>query len=119
MGMRILGNPIWLAAVFPAVCAGTCAIAEEPKQAAAPRHCAVTVERKYVDGAYQVWRQELGGGKCRCYIQTGKRPQSQTIERAIAGVLSDRQCTGAPVVLHIPGLPGRSSQPVRANALTN
>lgn len=59
--------------------------------------CEVKLDRTYADGTYQVWKQEAQDGKCRCYVQTGKQPQSDTIERSIADLMRDRTCDSAPV----------------------
>ena len=59
--------------------------------------CEVKVDRTYTDGTYQVWKQQTENGECRCYVQTGKAPQSETIEQSIAALVRDRECDGAPV----------------------
>lgn len=59
--------------------------------------CDVKVDRTYADGTYQVWKQEAQDGKCRCYVQTGKQPQADTIEQSIAALMRDRTCDSAPI----------------------
>lgn len=64
------------------------------------RQCLVHVDRQFADGTYRVVRQEWqsnGSDRCRCYVQTGANPQSETIERAIAELLRDRSCADAVV----------------------
>ncbi len=96
--MSLIKNSV-LAAYAGSIVLGSAAVSTIAIAAPASESgkCEVKVDRTYTDGTYQVWKQQTENGECRCYVQTGKAPQSETIEQSIAALVRDRECDGAPV----------------------
>ena len=72
---------------------------EESLPAGLDKKCAVKVDRTQEAGTYDVTRQVLENGDCICYVYTGAKPQSDTIERAIADLQERRECRDAKVMI--------------------
>jgi len=72
---------------------------EQTMSADLEKKCAVKVDRTQEAGTYDVTRQVLENGDCICYVYTGPKPQSDTIERAIADLQERRECRDAKVMI--------------------
>ena len=59
--------------------------------------CAVKVNRNAAPGVFDISRQLLGSGKCRCIVSTGPASQGGSAESALIGLLSRRTCPDAPL----------------------